>query len=220
MPLVARRSHVFPALQNKALLSIGQFCESNFTAVFCKGQVKLSNDDTTITGEQDPKTGLYYIDLPETPHVSPQALHPFSYSAYEIKTKAELVQYLHRHSFSPVVHTWTKAIDAGYFATWPGLTSKLVRKHLAKLLATVKGHLKQDQQNIRSTKPSIATATLVLPSQHAPPAQSHQLFVEKVRLTGKVSTDQTGHLPVTSSRGESTSWSSTTMTATRSSLSQ
>ena len=118
-----------------------------------------------------------------------------------MKTKADLVQYLHRCDFSLVVHTWTKAIDAGYFATWPGLTSELVRIHLPKLLATAKGHLKQDRQNIRLTKPSIATAPLFLPSQHAPPAQSHQVFVETVKLIAKVSTDQTGRFPVTSSRG-------------------
>ena len=115
-----------------------------------------------------------------------------------MKTKADLVQYLHRCVFNPVVHTWTKAIDAGYLATWPGLTSELVRKHLPKLLATAKGHMKQDRQNIRSTKISVATAPLVLPSQHAPPSQSHQVFVETVELTGKVSTDKTGRFPVTS----------------------
>ena len=100
-----------------------------------------------------------------------------------MKTKAELVQYLHRCDFSPVVHTWTKDIDSGYFATWPSLTSKLVRKHLPKSLATAKGHLKQDQKNIRSTKPSITTDPLVLPIQRAPPVQSHQVFVETVKLT-------------------------------------
>ena len=118
-----------------------------------------------------------------------------------MRTKADLVQYLHRCAFSPVVHTWTKAIGAGFFATWPGLTSELVRKHLPKSLATAKGHLKQDRQNIRSTKLSVATAPLVLPRQHAPPARSHQVFVDTVELTGKVSTDQTGRFPVTSSRG-------------------
>ena len=117
-----------------------------------------------------------------------------------MKTKADLVQYLHRCAFSSVFHTWTKAIDAGYFVTWPGLTSELVRKHLPKLLATAKVHLKQDRQNIRSTKPSITTAPLVLLSQHAPPARSHQVFVETAELTGKVSTYQTGHFPVTSGR--------------------
>ena len=116
-----------------------------------------------------------------------------------MKTKADLVQYLHRCALSPVLHTWTKAIDAGYFATWPSLTSELVRKHLPKLLATAIGHLKQDRKNIHSTKPSITTAPLVLPSQHAPLARYHQVFVETVELTGKVSTDQTGRFPVTSS---------------------
>ena len=118
-----------------------------------------------------------------------------------MRTKADLVQYLHQCAFSPVVHTWTKAIDARYFATWPGLTSDLVRKHLPKLIATAKGHLKQDRQNIRSTKLSSSTAPLVLPSQHTPRARSHQVFVETVELTGKVSTDQTGRFPVTSSCG-------------------
>ena len=168
LPLAARRAHFPPELQNKALLSIGQFCDSNFNAVFHDSQKKLSNDDTTITGQQDPSTGLYYIDLPEPPHIASQELHPFACSTYEMKTKADLVQYLHRCAFSPVVHTWTKAIDAGYFATWPGLTSELVRKNLPKLLATTKGHLKQDRHNIHSTKPSITTAPLFLPSQQRP----------------------------------------------------
>ena len=76
-----------------------------------------------------------------------------------------------------------------------------MRKHLPKLLATANRHLKQDRQNIRSTKTSIATAPLFLPSQHVPPALSHQVFVETVNLPGKVSTDQTGRFLVTSSRG-------------------
>ena len=59
LPLAAQRAHVFPELQNKALLSIGQLFDSNFTAFFREGQVKLSNDDTTITGQQDPSTRLY-----------------------------------------------------------------------------------------------------------------------------------------------------------------
>ena len=76
-----------------------------------------------------------------------------------------------------------------------------MRKHLPKLIATAKGHLKQDRQNIRSTKLSIAASPLVIPIHHAPPVQSHQVFVDTVKLTGKVSTDQTGRFPVTSIRG-------------------
>ena len=88
-----------------------------------------------------------------------------------------------------------------YFATWPGLKSELVHKHLPKFLATAKGHLKQYRQNIHSTKLSVATAPLFLPSQHTPPAQSHQVFVETAKLTGKVSTNQTVCLPFNSSCG-------------------
>ena len=108
-----------------------------------------------------------------------------------------MVQYLHQCAFITVVHTWTKSIDAGYFSTWPGLTSKLVRKYLPKLLATAKGHLKQDQKSICLTKPSIAPSPIVLPSQHDPPGRSHQIFVKTIEMTGKVSTDQTGCFPVT-----------------------
>ena len=200
LPLALQRAHVFPALQNKALLSVGQFCDSNFNSVFREGQVKLSDDDTSITGQRDPITGLYYIYLPEPPPVTPQSLHPIACNSYNMKTKEELVQYLHRCVFSSIMHTWNKAIDAGYFSTWPGLTSEMVRKYLPKLLATEKGHLKQDRQNILSTKPSITASPLVLPSHYSPPSRSHQVFVATVKLTGKVSIDQTGHFPVTSSR--------------------
>ena len=201
LQIAARQDHVFPALQNNALISIGQFCNINFTAVFHKGNLQLSRDGITIPGKRDPSTGMYYIDLPQPPPVTPPALNPFAFSTYEMNTKAELVQYLHRCAFSLVVSTWTKAIDVGYFATWPGLTSELVRKHLPKVLATAKGHLKQDRQNVRSTKTAITPSPIFLPSQHEPPVQYHQVFVKAAKLTGKVSTDQTCHFPITSSCG-------------------
>ena len=50
-------------------------------------------------------------------------------------TKADLVQFLYHSAFISVVSTWTKAIDDGYFTTWPILTSKLLHKHLPKSLA-------------------------------------------------------------------------------------
>jgi hypothetical protein len=61
-----------------------------------------------------------------------------------MKTLPDLVQLFHLACFSPVIKTWTQAIDAGFFTTWPGLASALVRKHLPKSVATAKGHLQQD----------------------------------------------------------------------------
>ena len=69
-----------------------------------------------------------------------------------MNTLTDLVQFLHRACFIPVVDTWYKAIDAGYFTTWPGLTSKLVRKHLPMSIEMAKGHLRLAHQHIRSTR--------------------------------------------------------------------
>ena len=101
----------------------------------------------------------------------------------------------HRH------HLWV-------FTMWPGLTSTLVRKKFPKSLTTVKGHLRQDQKNVRSTKitspttpisnPPVMT-TLPLPLQY-PGVQTQMAYLQTVEFTGKVSTDQTGSFTVTSYR--------------------
>jgi hypothetical protein len=43
-------------------------------------------------------------------------------------------------------------IDAGFFATWPLLTSKAVRKHFPEAAETTKGHMRQVKSGVRSTK--------------------------------------------------------------------
>ena len=53
-------------------------------------------------------------------------------NVYEYKKKHDTVTYLHKAAFSPVKSTRIKAIKAGIFNTWPGLTSDLVMKHLKK----------------------------------------------------------------------------------------
>ena len=165
----------------------------------------------SLSGNRDPKNGLYYIDLPQTLSptitrtVAPSLPTPAStyiedHSAYEMTTQADLVQLLHRAAFSPVNSTWTQAIYAGCFTTWTGLTSVLVRKYLPKSLATTKGHMRQDRQNIRSTKTAVRPTTTLAPDSAEPQIRSHKVFLKTVKLTGKKSTDQTGRFPVTSIR--------------------
>ena len=62
------------------------------------------------------------------------------------KTKEELVKFLHGAVCSPTSPTWIKAINNNHFTTWPGLTSKLVTKHLPPSIATTEGHIKQEQK--------------------------------------------------------------------------
>ena len=66
----------------------------------------------------------------------------FANSAYHMNMLPALVQFLHRAYFSLFVYTWCKTIDAGYFTTWQGLTSKLARKHLSASIETAKVHLR------------------------------------------------------------------------------
>ena len=132
------------------------------------------------------------------PTLIPSTIPPFqACTAYDMITKSELFEYLHCCAFSPVITTWTKAIDAGYFSTWPGLTSELVHKHLTKSMVTSKGHLRQDRKNVCSTKPPTAPPT----TPNAPRVSTHEVFSQTIKFTGKSPTDQTGRFPVTSSRG-------------------
>ena len=150
LPLADRTCDVFLALQ-QPLLSLGQFCDAGFTATLNSEIVLLTKDgSTTLLGTRDHNNGIYFIPLQGYPTSTPSTLlttfqpimaaltsaahtRPQSYvfdnSAYHMNTLPALVHFLHRACFSPVVDIWCKVIDAGYFATWPGLTPKIVRKN-------------------------------------------------------------------------------------------
>ena len=148
---------MFPALKHKALISIGQICDHGFKSIFDDTTVQLDNADTTITGTRDLYNSIYFIDLRQPAGPVPRPLNSHVSNAHEMKTKVDLFEYLHCAAFRPVVSTWTQAINSGFFATWPGLISNLVRKHIPKSLAMAKGHLCQDWKNFRSTKKVLST---------------------------------------------------------------
>ena len=57
--------------------------------------------------------------------------------------------------------TFTTTIKKNFFSTWPGLTAKLIIKHLNGPPATILGHIKQERQGLCSTK---FNSTKVTPS--------------------------------------------------------
>ena len=63
-----------------------------------------------------------------------------------------MASYLHAACLSPVTSTFATAIGKNFFKTWPGLTRKLIRKHLPPVIATTQGHLHQERQHLQSTK--------------------------------------------------------------------
>jgi hypothetical protein len=187
---------------------MAQFCDNGFEARFTRSSVIITdaNGATILTGPRDPANGLWKLPLadpaPPNPPLSLAPQHAAN-SVYELTKKRDIVRYLHQACCSPVSSTWIKAIDAGYFATWPGLTAELVRKHLPKSLATSKGHMRHERQGLRSTKPSVTpphvTSTDSTPLE--PPTRTNWVFMKPINVTGQIYSDQTGRFPTTSSRG-------------------
>jgi hypothetical protein len=213
LPVAATKAHIIPGLATSSLLSVGQLVDANCFVKFDRTSVEvLHNHKRILEGIRDKRNGIWTVDLQANnshkdnnekvkPHLKSEQAH----SVYECTNKRYLVQFLHAAAFSPVQDTWLKAIRAGHCATWPGLTKDLVRKHLPKEIATVKGHLSQRRKNLRSTTTTIAT--------HAPEAieldditpeatnvKTHQVFAAMVDV-GKVYGDLTGRFPIQSSSG-------------------
>ena len=161
----ARKAHILPAMNNRALISVGQLCDDGFRVNFYEQFVFIQKGKLLLTGCRERNTGLYFLDFTTThqmassAHQTSQSLATFpapdnfsAHSVHKMTAQKDLVQYLQHAAFPPVPSTWIAAIDNGFFATWPGLTADLVRKHLPKSMATAKGHLRQEQKNLRSTK--------------------------------------------------------------------
>ena len=136
------------------------------------------------------------------------------------------MQYLHAACSSPTTSTWIQAINKNNFLTWPGLTQKLVKRHLPVTQATILGQIHRERQNLQSTKRSnlrqMSTGTsgnttdphneqleaISTAADHFPPPtatnqrvnQSIYSLVQDHEIT-KGYQDLAGRFPVCSSRG-------------------
>ena len=225
LPPGATSATILPSL-TQPLLSLGQFCDTGFDVILTNKNVYLkkqqhheyTNSTTNKIGTRNTTTGLWDIPLTPTTHqqqatTQQHLLHtstpaPKAFNAYAKQTKSELVTFLHAAAFSPTVATWCAAIDMGFFATWPGLTSALVRKHLLKSLATAKGHQKEERQGLRSTRKTTTPhnphdnavdMTAMAPTHGT--ARTNCVYFARFDLEGTVASDQTGRFPQTSFEG-------------------
>ena len=194
LPKAARVVHLFPKMK-RFLVSLGQFCDSGMTIYLTKTAITIYKSDTdrtvTLRGTRSKTDGMWYLELKPTAPPTPTCHNKISNSVHELNKKEDVIKYLSTVMWNPVPETWIKAIDAGFFATWPGLTSQLVKKHLSRTIETDMGHLRADRKNTRSTKP-------VQPNIEK---RTNDFYVKTIELTGKLCSDQTGRFPVMSSKG-------------------
>jgi hypothetical protein len=126
---------MFPDLKSASLVSIGQLCDVGCQAHFSKNDLIINNanQQVVLKGNRNSNNGLWNINLSnQKPQPSANAILSLD------KTKVELAQYLHAACFSPVPSTFVKAITAGHFLTWPGLTADLIRNQLPSSNAMAK----------------------------------------------------------------------------------
>ena len=69
-----------------------------------------------------------------------------AFSAYELPSVEALVIYFHAADGYPVRDTWLKAINAGNYDSWPGLTYINATKYCPSADETIKGHMVQTRQ--------------------------------------------------------------------------
>jgi hypothetical protein len=137
-------------------------------------------------------------------HQPPPATHRQCHSPQK-QPKQQLAVYLHAACFSPAPSTFIKAIKHGYFASWPGLTTDLITKHLPLQVATCKGHLDQEAQGLQSTQSNPNTSK---PNTHQEDEwrvvthhRTNNVMIETLQPTDKSYSDLTGCFPHISRNG-------------------
>ena len=123
---------------------------------------------------------------------------PTALSASDLPSVGALVRYLHAAAGFPVKSTWLAAIKAGNYASWPGLTYTNASKYCPVSVESIKGHLTQSRQGVRSTKPKPEPAP---PAPTPAPSTASKLLVISTEPISKLYSDDTGRFPIRSRSG-------------------
>ena len=214
LPKPAREAHRAPGIVNN-LVSVSVLCDAGCEVYFHHTGCEITfNGETIIRGWRDLRTNMWRISLlsnggnniipNDDDSITEDEKIPdfFANSIYECDNTNQLIQFYHATMGHPVISTWCKAIDAGYFRGWPGLTSKRVRRFIKVSEPTEMGHMDQRRIGIRSTKPITKEADSMEPVTQTPTNdRCHHVYMSITDIDGKLYSDQTGQFPITSNRG-------------------
>jgi hypothetical protein len=153
----AREANILPRL-TKSLLSVIKMSENGYTTIFRPGNEGVTiHEKGTLTmtlsvppvlqGCKKKGENLWTVSATATDNECKRIAN-----LYDLPSVNQTIKYLHAAAGYPVKDTWVKAINAENYATWPGLTATAVRKHFPESDETQKGHMKRQQQGLRSTR--------------------------------------------------------------------
>ena len=120
-----------------------------------------------------------------------------TFSAYDLPSAEALIRYFHAAEGFPVRDTWVKEIKAGNFDSWPRLTYKNATKYCPTRKETIKGHLVQTIQHVRSTRPTRKQSrpTEPIPPEGLPEKGNNEIHI-KTTYISKLCNDDKGRFPV------------------------
>jgi hypothetical protein len=218
----AGKINIVPNL-HLTLISVPKMADHRYIAVFDKTEARIyDGTTTTITTLGEPLivaprcnvTGLWKMELNLDYEILGQE-HPNHFIAsidaantiFDLPNTCQSLMYYHASAGFPVKETFTDAVGAGNYATWPGLTTTLISKHFPDSKETQKGHMKGQRKGVRSTRVKAATTIKIEPgTKDSPPKlvaikRMNDIFVKIYKLAETIHTDQTGAFPITSQQG-------------------
>jgi hypothetical protein len=125
---------------------------------------------------------------------------PFDPFSLDLPSIGTLVGFYHACLGFPVKQSWLDAIKAGNCDTFDGLTYSNAAKYCPDADETIMGHLAQQRQNVRSTKPKQPTPVPLVVLPTPAPTASNQVFVITQPLS-KLFTNDTSRFPVRARSG-------------------
>jgi hypothetical protein len=207
----ARIADVLPGLRPNSLVSVGKLADANYTTIFHPQGIGVTvHNDTlrmnllskpVLQGWRD-ANGLWRLsnDEKNATHTTKSTMEVAA-NVYTLPSIKQAIRYLHAAAGFPTRDTWVKAITNGNFVTWPGLTVDIVKRHYPESVETQKGHLKKQRQNVRSTKKKISEDVPLEDCELTRTITKHNILVKVINANETVYTDQTGRLPIQSSKG-------------------
>ena len=150
----ARKNQILPKMKISPLISLEVLCDDGLPITQDKQEISVhKNGKEIIKGTRNKKTGMWEVPLDTQ---QPEAAIN---SILAQTSKPELAQYLHAEILRPTTASLIKAIKQGFLKTWPGLTRKLIKRHLEKSRSTTMAHLQMRRQGIKSYKENLLIQT-------------------------------------------------------------
>ena len=139
--------HIMPGFKH-TLICVGPLCDADCTVTFTRAAVIVrdAQGSPVLKGwleQSGPHLWRIALQSGESnlPHMPQDANRTTlkAYSAYDLLSVEALIRYFHATAGYPVCSTWLKAIGAGNYSTWLGLTLANAKDYWDTLFRKGKG---------------------------------------------------------------------------------